>query len=133
MDKIQQNFQRLIEPVCTGEHITGGVVPRVGISVGPHSRKPGKGVAIFTLEQLVFQVMGNAFRDLLGRRLVTALKTVVHGAIAGSENCLSGTAPLFGIQIDRQPGRMTVLVVAVSGAAAGNQLRFHPSPPPFSV
>ena len=127
--KVQQDLQRLVEMVGAGEEIAGGLEGGVGVGAGPGASVPGKGVPVLALEELVLQIVGDAFRHLLRRRLVAALEAVVHRAVPGAEYGVGGAAPLLGVEENLQPGGMTAVVVVIPHAAAGHAFQFHLSTP----
>ena len=51
----------------------------------PGFGKPGKGVALFALKQLVLQIMGNARRNRLGLGFIRAQEGLVNGTVPGAE------------------------------------------------
>ena len=87
-----------------------------------------KGIAVLTLKQLVFQVMGNAFRHCTDLLSINPERGV-HRAVTGTEHGICGIVFIFGVQQNPKAGGMLNFIAAIARAFAENflHLRTHAS------
>ena len=103
LDKIEQDFQGFLEAVGTGKQIRRTVETGVGVGRRPGFGITGKGVAVLTLEQLVFEIMGESGRHDGRRGVPLAHEGRVDRTVTGGEGRVAGLVAEFWPYVDRKP------------------------------